>query len=363
MVKAIFKRAKVSGITVVVPSKMISLDDEAEFYASAPEKLEKLKTAVGLETRCVVEENTTPADLCEEAAKRLIEGMKIDRETINALICVLDFPDYKIPPTSCVLHGKLDLPMTCMAFDVNHGCAGYIYGLNIASSMIESGACKRILLLVGDTKSKTINIKDRISAPIFGDGAAATLLEYTEKENPSFFVLGTNGKLYENIIIPAGGARMPCSAETRKEKTDEFGNTRSPENFTMNGRAVFDFTMNTVPKNLKETMEYAEMSPDQIDYVVLHQANRSILTNVAMRAGFKDPSKVPTATLRKYGNLSVASVPSVFSDQLSEQLSTQKLRLLISGFGVGLAWGSAIINTDKIYCPKPTIYWRKNDEK
>lgn len=351
-----FLHIKITGVATVVPPKKISLDDEAVFYASAPEKLEKLKTAVGLETRCVVEGNTTPADLCEEAAKHLIEEMIIDKETIDALICVLDFPDYKLPPTACVLHGKLDLPTTCLAFDVNHGCAGYLYGLYIASSLIESGSCKKVLLLVGDAKSRTINIKDRISAPIFGDGAAATLLEYSEEENPSTYIIGANGKLHENIIIPAGGARLPCSEETRKETTDAFGNTRSPENFMMNGRAVFDFTMNTIPPLLKETLKYAQLSPDQIDYVVLHQANKSILTNVAMRAGFKDKSKVPTETLRKYGNLSVASVPSVFSDQLSEQLSTKKLKLLISGFGVGLAWGAAVISTDQIYCPKPFIY-------
>lgn len=356
MTASSFSHVKITGVATVVPPKKISLDDEAFFYADAPEKLAKLKTAVGLNTRCVVEGDTTPADLCEDAAKRLISGMNIDLTTVDALICVLDNPDYKIPPTSCVLHGKLDLPTTCMAFDVNHGCAGYIYGLSIASAMIESGMCKKILLLAGDTKSKTINIKDRVSAPIFGDGAAATLLEYSERENPSFFVIGANGKLHQNIMIPAGGARMPCSDKTRKEQTDEFGNTRSLENFTMNGRAVFDFTMNTVPKNLKEVLAYAGISPDMIDYVVLHQANKSILTNVAMRAGFRDLSKVPTGTLNKYGNLSVASVPSVFSDQLSGQLSTQKLRLLISGFGVGLSWGAAVINTDRIYCPEPFVY-------
>ena len=356
MTKASFSHVKISGVTTVVPSRLISLDEEASFYASAPEKLEKLKTAVGLDTRCVVDGNTTPADLCEEAAKHLIDGLKIDKETIDALICVLDFPDYRLPPTACVLHGKLEMPVSCLAFDINHGCAGYLYGLYVASSLIEAGSCKKVLLLVGDVKSRTINIKDRISAPIFGDGAAATLLEFSETECPSSYVIGANGKLHENIIIPAGGARMPCSEETRREVTDEFGNTRSLENFTMNGRAVFDFTMNTIPGLLKDTLEFARVFPDQVDYVVLHQANKSIMTNVAARAGFKDRAKVPTETLRKYGNLSVASVPGVFSDQLSERLSTQKTKLLISGFGVGLAWGAAIINTDKIYCPEPFVY-------
>lgn len=361
MTKALFSHVKISGVVTVVPSKKIALEDEAFYYADAPEKLEKLKSAVGLETRSVVDAGTTPGDLCKEAAELLISGMNIEKEKLDALICVLDFPDYKCPPTACVLHGSLGLAPSCMAFDITHGCAGYVYGLHIASSLIENGGCKKVLMLAGDTKSRTINIKDRISAPIFGDGAAATLLEYTDNNVPSAFVLGTNGALYENIMIPAGGARLPCSEETRKEETDEAGNIRSLENFRMNGRAVFDFTMKTVPQNIKETLEFADIRPEEINYLILHQANKSILTNIAARAGFKDLSKVPSQTLAKYGNLSVASIPSVFSDALRSPLSTSAARLLISGFGVGLSWGSAVLNTNKIYCPQPFEYRGKNE--
>lgn len=356
MTKACFTRVKISGVVTVVPPEMIRLDDEISYYADAPEKLEKLKTTVGLNTRCVVDEKTTPADLCEEAARRLIKGTGIRTEDIDALICVLDFPDYRCPPTACVLHGKLGLPETCMAFDITHGCAGYVYGLQVASAMVESRMCNRILLLVGDTKSRTINIKDRISAPLFGDGASATLVERSEVENASYFVSGTDGKLHENIIVPAGGARLPCSEETRRETADAAGNVRSLENFTMNGRAVFDFTIKTVPANLKETLAFANETAESIDFLVLHQANKSIIKNVAARAGFKDLSKVPTETLGRFGNLSVASVPSVLNDRLSEPLETRPCKLLISGFGVGLSWGSAVLNTDGIYCPLPFVY-------
>lgn len=350
MTKSIFKHVQIKGINTVIPNRIIALDDELQYYNNI-EKLEKLKKTVGLNKRCVVDHGITPADLMECAAKHILDDMKIDKSTIDVLICVLDNPDYKIPPTSCVLHGKLGLSQTCMAFDVNHGCAGYVYGLAIAHSMIESKMAQRVLLLVGDTKSQTINIADRISAPLFGDGASATILDYSNKEQNSAFVIGTKGTLYDNIMIPAGGARLPCSSKTRKTKVDEFGNVRSLENFTMNGRAVFDFTMLTVPKNIKEIMALADLTADNIDYLILHQANRSILMNIASRTGFNDLSKVPMETLSKFGNLSIASIPSVINDQLFEQCSTQQLQLLICGFGVGLAWGSAIINLDKIYCP------------
>lgn len=356
MTKACFSRVKISGVVTVVPPKRIRLDDEIRYYADAPEKLEKLKSAVGLNERCVVEGGTTPADLCEEAARRLIEGTGMTPKDFDALVCVLDFPDYRCPPTACVLHGKLGMPETCMAFDITHGCAGYVYGLQVVSAMIESRMCERVLLLVGDTKSRTINIGDRISAPLFGDGAAATVVERSADEMMSFFVSGTDGGSYENIIVPAGGARLPCTEETRRERADAFGNVRSLENFTMNGRAVFDFTIKTVPENLKETLAFANETAESVDFLVLHQANKSIIRNVAARAGFKDLSKVPTETLARYGNLAVASIPSVLNDRLFDVLTTRACKLLISGFGVGLSWGSAVLNTNALYCPRPFVY-------
>ena len=355
MARANFRHSAIKGVCTVVPAGRVCLDDECMYYTDDA-KIVKLKKTVGLNTRAVADRNTTPADMMEVAARKLISGMSIDKGTIDALICVLDLPDYKCPPTACVLHGKLGLPETCMAFDVTHGCAGYIYGLYLAHSMIDSGASNRVLLLVGDAKSHTIDIRDRIAAPVFGDGAAATLLERTYQENIASFVLGAKGELFENIMIPAGGARMPSTEKTRAPQTDDFGNTRSLDNFTMNGRAVFDFTMNTVPLNIQETLSFANAKPDDLDYFILHQANKSIILNIALRIGMRNLEKVPVETLSKYGNLAVASIPSVINDQLSSVLQTGSHKLLLSGFGVGLAYGTAVINVNNLYTPPVSIY-------
>lgn len=355
MAKAKFLNTAIKGVCTVVPKGRICLDDERMYYSDEA-KLIKLKKTVGLNTRTVAAPDTTPGDMMEVAARKLISEMSIDKTSIDALICVLDFPDYRCPPTACVLHGKLGLPTTCIAFDVTHGCAGYVYGLYLAHSMIDSGAAKRILLLVGDAKSHTINIQDRISAPVFGDGAAATFLERTTVDNEAFFVMGANGSLYENIMIPAGGARMPSSDQTRILQKDEIGNTRSLENFTMNGRAVFDFTMSAVPANIQEALTFSNIQPEDLDYFILHQANKSIILNIALRIGVRDIGKVPVATLSKFGNLAVASIPSVISDQLSAVLQSGKKKLLLSGFGVGLAYGTAIVNTENVFTPSVYTY-------
>ena len=154
-----FSHVKISGVCTVVPKNRINIDDEAQYYSEIS-KIDRLKSAVGVQYRAVVEKDTTPADLMECAANRLFSDMQIKRESLDAILCVLDFPDYKIPPTSCVLHGKLSLSPSCLAFDITHGCAGYVYGLYVAHSMIENGNCKRILLLVGDTYGNSISIQN-----------------------------------------------------------------------------------------------------------------------------------------------------------------------------------------------------------
>lgn len=355
MARAKFSHVAIRGVCTELPQGRIYLDDERSYYWSEV-KVQKLKATVGLDARAVVDSTTTPGDLMRSAANRLFLGMGIDKSSVDAVICVLDYPDHRCPPTSCELHGKLGMPSTCLAFDINHGCAGYVYGLYVAHALIESCAARRILLLVGDTKSKTINVRDRISAPIFGDGAAATLLERTDTPQESWFVLGADGSQSDRIIVPAGGARLPSSLETRRVDVDALGNARSLENFRMDGRAVFDFTMNAVPANISEALAFGGKSSSDLDYLVLHQANKSIIQNIALRIGVRDFSKVPTESLARYGNLAVASIPCVFNDCLSEKLQTARQSLLISGFGVGLAYGSAILTTDTIYAPRPFTY-------
>lgn len=362
MVKAVYHHVKVSGVVTVVSDHFIMLDDELCYYGGDSAKIERLKTTVGLNRRSVASEDVTAADFCEKAARLLLSGMKISEDGLDAIIFVSDAADYKCPPTSCVLHGKLNLSPACMALDINHGCAGYVYGLNIASALVENGSCRKVLLLVGDTKTKTINVKDRVSAPIFGDGGAATLLEYSEKEVPSYYILGAEGKKYDNIIIPAGGARLPCSKETAREFTDEFGNVRSLNNFYMNGRNVFDFTMTQVPCGIKEMFGFANIQPDDVDYAVFHQANKSIIRNIASRAGFSDITKVPVETLARYGNLAVASIPSVINDQLTNVFNDVSRKTLFAGFGVGLSWGTALLELENLYCPVVFEYKGERNE-
>lgn len=355
-----FNRVKLSGISVVVPEREISIYDELCYYGGNAKKVDRLRKMVGFHKRRVVEPNVTPADLAQDAAEKLFSSMNLDKSAIDALIFVVQYPDYVAPATALYLHKQLGLSQSCMAFDINLGCSGWVYGAQLAHSMIESGANKRVLLLVADTSSVKIDIKDRINAPLFGDAGSASLFEYCEEtQEPTYFNLGSDGSGYDAIITPAGGARLPLKfggdypADYNDILTSpivaENGFTTNLTRKYMDGMKVFNFTMTIVPRQILELMEYAGVSEPDIEALVLHQANKQIVESVCDAVGFPR-EKASFSTFEKYGNQAGVSVPCAICDTLQDKITSKSgVRTLCSGFGIGLSWGSCIMRLSDVH--------------
>ena len=354
-----FNRARITGISTVVPNNVKSIDDEIDLYGGNLKQIARIKSAIGLDTRRVVDEETTSLDLCHYAAEVLINGMLINRSDVDGLVFVTQTPDHFQPSNAAILHGRLGLETYCASFDVNLGCSGYVYGLWMAHMMIASGTCKKVLLLSGDTISKYVNLRDRSTAPLFGDAGSATLVEKTVRELTSYFSLHTDGSGNDFIKVPAGGFRSPSTPLTATEYKDTEGNWRSQNDLYINGGEVFNFSINTEPAAINEILEYSNKTISQIDYVVFHQANKYIITNIAKR--LKLPlEKAPCETVGKFGNQSSASIPATINDALNELVAKSNKKLILSGFGVGLSWASAIVELENIYCPTVQIYNKVN---
>ncbi|MDQ8206551.1 3-oxoacyl-[acyl-carrier-protein] synthase III C-terminal domain-containing protein [Coraliomargarita sp. SDUM461003] len=348
MSKCCFKDVKISGLVTCVPTDEKSIDDELELFGGNVKQLERLKKTIGLSKRRVVDDNTTAADLCEQAARRLLEASSLELEQVDAMICVTQTPDYSQPCNAAVLHGRLGLSKNCASLDVSLGCSGYVYGLWLAHSLVASGAAKRVLLLAGDTISRLVNAKDRAVAPLFGDGGSASLIEHSTTIAPAYFSLQTDGSGYDKLIVPAGGARQPRSEDTAVVCEDEGGNFRSLENLYMDGAEIFNFSITEEPKSVKDLLEYAQVEADAVDYFVFHQANRYILGNIAKRLKL-DLAKVPMQTVEQFGNQSSASIPSAICGELAAPLAARdSTQLLLSGFGVGLSWASALVDMSEL---------------
>lgn len=357
MAQSVFTKAKVSGIVTCVPENHRLLEDEVDIlYNGDIKQVNRIKKSIGLNKRHIVEdENTTTADLCEIAANKLLNEMKIDKLSIGAIIFVSQTPDYFQPATATYLQGKLELSQNCAAFDVNQGCTGYVYGLWLAHMMIETNSCEKVLVLAGDTLSKVVNPLDSNVAALFGDAGTATLVEQSNIEQKTYFTLHTNGTKFDTIIQPKGAFRKPTKDIIKDERVFETSEKRSLSNLYMDGAEVFNFSIETEPKAIAEILELSNSTQEDIDYIVFHQANKYIISNIARRLKFP-LEKAPSETTGKYGNQSSGSIPCTICDSINEDVNTKKVKLVLSGFGVGLSWATCQLELDKIYCPEVIFY-------
>ncbi|MBO5738835.1 ketoacyl-ACP synthase III [bacterium] len=354
MSNSIIKNMKIAGISVVLGENKKNFINEPEYYNNDEKQLAKLKKMIGFDTRYWANPQTTTADLCQEATKKLIKEMNINISNIDAIISVTQTPDYYMPGNAHVIHRNLGFEKDTLAMDLEFGCSGYIYGLWTAGMMLNSGL-KRILLLAGDTLSKVANKKDRTEAPLFGDTGSATIIEFDEKAKESYFILKSNGVGIENMLQPAGAYRNPSTEETRKEVADAEGNIRTQENIYMNGFEIFNFTLTEQPKLLNEILKFADKTKEEIDYFILHQANVYIVETILKKAGIPF-EKAPSRIFEKYGNQNSASIPSAICSDLSECFKDKDKQALLQGFGIGLSWGACITNLNNTICIKPETF-------
>lgn len=346
MTTTVTSGVRLMGIASAVPATTRSVDDEAVIFGS--EDASRISTNIGVRSRHVVTGNQCTSDLCHAAAERLLVQLNWSPDSIGALVFVSQTPDYLLPATSCSLHGRLGLSKSCAAFDLNLGCSGYVYGLWIASLLVNSGI-QRVLLLVGDTISRIVCPSDRSTAPLFGDSGTATALEKCAEAAPMVFSLGTDGTGHQHLIVPAGGFRQPRTAETKIRAERENGNIRSDEDLYMDGPEIFTFSLREVPALVHSTLEAAGWLPENVDAFVFHQANQFMLQYLTKR--MRLPSEKVVLNLERFGNTSSASIPLAMSDALADSLRSAPRQLLLAGFGVGLSWGAVSLTCGPIQIP------------
>ncbi len=334
-----YKGVGIAAMSAAVPRTIINNYEYTQYFPA--DQVREVVDKVGIYERRFADEKTCSSDLCYAAAEKLFADNDIDRSEIDLLIFISQTPDYRMPATSIILQNRLQLNNSCIAFDINLGCSAFCYGLSVAYGMMQNENIRKALILDGETRSKVYSPKDRRSAFIFGDAGVAALIERDEKYGTSYFSLNSDGSRADLIMIKGGGYRNMSSAETLKERVvDEYGNIRSDEQGYMNGGDVFNFVIREIPRDIKKTLEYAEMSADMFDYIVFHQANNFINSYIAKKMKL-DTAKIPS-TIEKYGNTSSVSVPLTIVSELKDKLNGNK-ELLLSAFGVGMTWATAIV--------------------
>jgi 3-oxoacyl-[acyl-carrier-protein] synthase-3 len=335
------QRAAISAVTSYLPENKLTNEQLAEQFGDwhAGQILSKTGVAV----RGVAGPDECASDLGVKAAQRLFDSGVCSPDEIDFLIFCTQSPDYFTPTTACVMQNALGLPTSCGAVDINQGCSGYIYGLALAKSLVEAGTASTVLLVTADTYMKFINRRDRSLLTLFGDGAAATLIRRVESERELIgpFVLGSDGRGANQIIVKAGGLRRRTSAETGIEREDSAGNWRSDENLFMDGADVFSFALRTVPPTLQQLLDKSGMKLEEIDFIIPHQANKFVLER--LRAKLKFPADKFWIDMEDSGNTVSSTIPIALEKALLQQRVKAGDRVALVGFGVGYSWGATMV--------------------
>ena len=280
-------------------------------------------------------------DLALEACNKLFSKNWDARSQIDGIIFCTQTPDYVSPPNSCLLQSMLGLSEDVFALDFTLACSGYVYGLGLAQGLILSGMTRNILLVTSDTYSRFSHKQDRSVRPLFGDGAAVSWITSSDSTQGIVDIRCCTSGDTETIVIPAGGCRIPKSKETAEPRTDVSGNVRTLEHFDMDGMGVRAFVSSKVLEQIRGLLSANNLATDDVDMFVLHQASKVVLDRAARSLGVEQARMYQN--LREVGNTVSASIPIALRDALDDDKISRGDAVLLSGFGVGLSWASALI--------------------
>jgi 3-oxoacyl-[acyl-carrier-protein] synthase-3 len=344
---------RIAGISACVPPRIFYND---QYDHISPEDRKVLIKTIGVKEKRHVDKGVISSDLCFRAAQVLLDELQWNTDEVDLLVFVSQTRDYMMPATACILQDRLGLTKQCMAFDLDLGCSGYVYGLSVVYSLLSAGGINKALLLAGEVPTPNSSYEDKSVYPLFGDAGTATAVEIQHGRTESIFNLQTDGSGYDAIMIHDGGSRNYIDpAKTFEIKEISEGIKRHRAHIALDGMKVFNFSLTEVRPNIKKVLAEAGKEIDEVDYFVFHQANR--LMNETIRKQLKiTPEKYPYS-IDLYGNTSSASIPLTMVHSLDADVLRQKLSFVLSGFGVGLSWGSCYIETEGIVCP-PVIEYK-----
>jgi len=310
--------AEITSVEYFLPKKKIDLKKLCK-KNNWPYK--KVMQTTGIKYRYQSAKNETALDLALSACKKL----KFDNKSIDALIYVTQSPEYLLPTTACIMQNKLDLRNNILAFDINQGCSGFVYGLFTAYSFLKQKGINKALLICSDTYTKYIKQGDRSCETIFSDGASAVIIEKNSKKKSSF-IFGTNGSGSKNLIVENSASNFKINQEPR---------------IFMDGKQVFLFTMSNIPIIVQDLLKKNKMTSRNIKYFIFHQASKTVIDNLVRKLNL--PKNKVFCNYEKIGNTVSSTIPIALRDLLKNKKIKKGDKILFCGFGVGYSMAAAII--------------------
>lgn len=320
--------SKIIGTGSYTPEKILSNQDFEQMVDTSDEWI---RTRTGIAERRIADPQVASSDMAYEAALRALESASIDPVDLDGIILGTVTPDYIFPATSCFVQSRLGAK-NAFAFDLLAGCSGFIYALQVGKTIIEAGDAENILVIGAETLSRITDYKDRSTCILFGDGAGAAVLSRSEESGILSIYLGANGDDWEKIILPAGGSRIPASEETIQNGLHYL---------KMKGNDVFKEGVKGLEFASLEAIRKADITTEQIDLFIPHQANYRIMDAVRKRLNFE--SEKLFVNVDRYGNTSSASVPIALDEAVRSGRVKEDDLILFAVIGSGFTFASAVI--------------------
>jgi 3-oxoacyl-[acyl-carrier-protein] synthase-3 len=338
-----FQNRALTGLLTVLPKHERSFEEEMTNFNFPLKRSLKLKEVMGYGTHRLVDGPVCVSDLAVFGLEHLFRRQMLDRNGFDALVVVTQSPDFLMPPTSCVIQGRLELKQDMLCVDINQGCAGFLIGLLQGFLLLDQPDIRRVVLVNADVLSRRVSPRDRNSYPLIGDGASITILDRFDDPRPIHMNLKMDGTRRDALRIPAGGFRMPANEATAVFEEDAEGNFRAADHLVMDGSAVFNFVQVEVPQMIDHLMRDSGTSLEEVEAFLFHQPNRFMLEKLADK--LKIPrSKMPSNIVEHFGNGSGVTIPLVIALNLKERILRESLLACLAGFGVGLTWSSMLMH-------------------
>lgn len=325
-------KAYLKALTYYLPEQILSNEQLVEEF---PEwTVEKVANKVGIHQRRISGPEEFASDLAIKAAEKLFTEEGIDRESIDFILLCTQSPDYFLPTTACIVQDKLGIPTSAGALDFNQGCSGYVYGLALAKGLIAGGIAKNILFITSEIYTKHIHPSDKGNRTIFGDAASASIISTEGFAVIGDFELGSDGSGYGDLIVRNGGMKSP------KVEIDQEVNFDN--HLYMDGAAVFNFTLEAVPKLIEGCLTKNDEKLEAIDWFIFHQANAFMLKHLRKKIGI--PEEHFLMHMQDCGNTVSSTLPIVLKEHKNSFKNGQKI--LLAGFGVGYSWGGTVLTIE-----------------
>jgi 3-oxoacyl-[acyl-carrier-protein] synthase III len=326
-------------ISYHLPAAILNNSEFAQFGWPADKIFEK----TGIKKRHIAGPDEFALDLAYAAGTTLFQEYDIAPSSVDYLLYCTQSPDFIVPNNSSILHERLGLRTDTGTIDLNQGCTGFLYGLSLAKGLLVSNQARNILLVTADTWSKYIHERDKSTRSIFGDGAAATYITEQDSLRIGDFVFGTNGSGAHDIMVKTSGLRHRRGTVPLREFVDDSENVRTDDTLFMNGPDVFSFTLSHVPKMVQMVLQKANLSKQDIDHFVFHQANGYMLEHLRKKIGI--PRERFHVYLEEVGNTVSSTIPIVLKNLYRTSVIQENQKILLAGFGVGYSWIATIIKT------------------